>query len=145
MLSLRLAGELSFVYLEKELGTHQSGKAGGLLGMNSFLLPEKYFCRTNVDSENYSQIQPNRMVLSSILDEPSPLDACSKQDFEVVCYIPYSWMKQKGMLFMHFVLIGGIILTCLEMFLVLIRFCKKKDSLVNGDGYDTFRIKSRNA
>jgi len=140
MLVLRLSGEIGFVYLEKELGTHQSGIAGGPAGMNAFLLPEKYFCRTNVDEENYSKIRDSRMTLSSIFDEPSELDACSKQEYEVICYIPFSWMKQKGMIFMHFVLLGGLFLTILELCVVVLRFFKKRDSVVRGDGYDAFKI-----
>lgn len=140
MLVLRLSGELGFVYLEKELGTHQTGIAGGPAGMNAFLLPEKYFCRTNVDEENYSKIRDSRISLSTVFDEPSTLDACSKQEYEVICYVPFSWMKQKGMIFMHFVLLGGIILTCMELLVVVFRFFKKKDSLVEGDGYSAFKL-----
>ena len=142
MLVLRLFGEIGFVYIERELATHQSGLEGGPLQLNSFLLPEKYFCRTNVDEENYSKIRDTRISISSIFDEPSPLDACLKQEFEVICYIPFSWMKQKGMIFMHFVLLGGIVLTVLELLTVCIAFFKKRDSLVQRgtDGYDALGI-----
>ena len=142
MLVLRLFGEIGFVYLERELATHQSGISGGPLELNSFLLPEKYFCRTNVDEENYSKIRDTRISISSIFDEPSPLDACLKQEFEVICYIPFSWMKQKGMIFMHFVLLGGIILTTLELLTVCINFFKKRDSVMNSDvdGYGALNI-----
>merc|ERR1712151_1089963 len=115
---------------------------GGPLQLNSFLLPEKYFCRTNVDEESYSKIRDSRISISSIFDEPSPLDACLKQEFEVICYIPFSWMKQKGMIFMHFVLLGGIMLTLLELFLVSLNFFQKKDSIVQSgtDGYDALKV-----
>lgn len=140
MLVLRLFGELTFVYLEKELAVHQSGLTGGPLNMNAFMLPEKYYCRTNVDQENYSKIRDSRISLSSIFDEPSALDACSKQEYEVICYIPQSWMKQKGMIFMHFVLLGGVILTVMELLIVTFRFFKKRDSVVDGDGYTAFKL-----
>lgn len=140
MLVLRLCGEIGFIYLERELATHQTGLNGGPAGLNAFLLPEKYFCRTNVDMDNYSKIVSNKMVLSSIFDTKEPNDACSKQEYEVVCYIPWSWMKQKGMVFMHMVLLAGVCLTVLELVIVLIKFFKKRDTRVRGDGYDAFNL-----
>lgn len=124
MLLMRIFMEFYFLNLEYELAVHQSGHKG----WNAFVLPEKYHCRTNmvkvVDvsyEDNYRLPDANK---SSVFYIDEKLEACSQQRFEVVCWIPNSRMKTKGLYFMYAVLIVSTCLSILELVTVLFTFCK---------------------
>ena len=107
--------EFYFLGLEYELAVHQSGHKG----IDAFVLPEKYHCRTNsikqVDvsyEEIYNLPDANK---SSVFYIDEKLEACSQQRFEVVCWIPNSRMKTKGLYFMYAVLIVSTFLSVVEL------------------------------
>lgn len=132
MLVCRLVGEVGFVYLERELATHQSGIRGGPIGLNAFMLPERYTCRTNMESDEYNALKDAQSYQrSSIFDITSELTACNQQKYEVVCWIPWSHMRQKGMIFMHLVLLMGACLTICELLYLIVRMFKKRGSVVH--------------
>lgn len=110
MLIIRLSGEIWFTYLERQLGTHQTGKECSVVNFNldCLLIPEKVSCKTNIR-------ETEEKAISEIFYNPDPLEACDKQEYEVPCYIPKSWMRQKAVVFMHFVLVIGIFLTLAEL------------------------------
>lgn len=120
MLIVRLIGEIYFGYLERELGTHQTGELCGILSFNfnCLLIPEKVSCKTNIR-------ETEETAISEIFYNPEPLEACDKQEYEVPCYIPKSWMRQKAVIFMHFVLMVGVILTIFELIGVIKRRISK--------------------
>ena len=141
---MRIFMEFYFLNLEYELAVHQSGHKG----WNAFVLPEKYHCRTNMVKvidvsyeDNYQLPDANKssvfyrwvqQILKSLdnftikfwflspqfyIDEK--LEACSQQRFEVVCWIPNSRMKTKGLYFMYAVLIVSTCLSIIELETVL--------------------------
>ena len=122
MLVLRFSGELWFIYIERQLAIHQSGKS--TISSNvfeMFNLEEKFSCRTN----SAEPLNFGTKVFSEIFHINEPLHACSQQVFEIPCWIPYSRMKSKGLYFMHLVLISGCFLTFVELMVSMVRICKK--------------------
>merc|ERR1712151_1347212 len=120
--------ECYFLSLEYELAVHQSGHTG----WQAFILPEKYHCRTNMIKPievgyeaNYRLPDANK---SSVFYIDEKLEACSQQRFEVVCWIPNSRMKTKGLYFMYTVLIVSTVIRVIELITVIFTFCKSRKS-----------------
>ena len=118
MLAARLVTELWFLKIEYNLGVHQTGNTGIL----AWSYPEKYNCSTNQELNTPNEL-PNARSLFYI-DEP--LEACNQNSYVVPCWIPNSILKTKGLYFMVVVLLGGILLTLLELITAVIDSTKKK-------------------
>ena len=89
MLIFRFGIELWFLYVENQLGKHQSQKADF---WDSFNLKEYWMCPTQPDAAAVSATIPveQRSELFWV-DEVN--EACQQQTVEVRCWIPFSWMK----------------------------------------------------
>ena len=89
MLIFRFGFELWFLYVENQLGKHQSQKGDF---WDSFNLKEYWMCPTQPDAAAVSATIPveQRSELFWV-DEVN--EACQQQTVEVRCWIPFSWMK----------------------------------------------------
>jgi len=124
MLIVRLAFEIFFLWLENQLGKHQSQNVEF---WNSFWLKESWLCATNTpngpEQESLDKILPPSNRSEVFWTEDWNM-ACLQQKVSVTCWIPFSRMKSYGMIFMYWVLIVNTILTFLELCLELVRLCK---------------------
>merc|ERR1711981_335135 len=125
MLMVRLCCELIFLYVENQLGKHQSQN---IAFWDAFNLKESWICSTNnVDQaaqHSLSQLIPiaNR---SEIFWTDDLNVACLQQKVTVTCWIPYSRMKSLWLWFMYFVLCISTCLTGFELAFELLRQCCK--------------------
>ena len=93
MLVVRLGCEIVFLYLENQLGKHQSQNVEF---WEAFNLKESWICSTNnVDKAAQESLdmlipKPNR---SEIFWTDDLNVACLQQKVTVTCWIPYSRMK----------------------------------------------------
>jgi len=126
MLIFRFGFELWFLYVENQLGKHQSQKADF---WDSFNLKEYWMCPTQPDAAAVSATIPveQRSELFWV-DEVN--EACQQQTVEVRCWIPFSWMKTYALWIMYFVLIVQTILTGLELAFHLGSLCCGKSSKI---------------
>lgn len=130
MLVVRILVEIYFLHIEYQLAIHQTGKTG----IEAFELPEKYHCRTHqmkeIDGQSANEPDGEK---SSVFYINEPLEACSQQRYEVVCWIPNSRMKTKGLYFMYMVLIVSTLLSVVELIWLASTSCcgtsKKKQAL----------------
>lgn len=129
MLCVRLACEFVFLYVENQLGKHQSQN---IAFWDAFNLKESWICATNnVDSaaqHSLAQLIPvtNR---SEIFWTDELNVACLQQKVTVTCWIPYSRMKSLWLWFMYIVLCISACLTAFELlFELLSQGCKGKKS-----------------
>jgi len=124
MLVVRLASEIWFLYIENQLGKHQSQNA---LFWERLQLKESWSCPTSHDSEevqnSLDQLIPpeNR---SDFFWNSQPNMACIQQSVSVTCWIPFSHMKSYGLMFMYTVLAMSTVMTCIELLYEIIRMCK---------------------
>ena len=126
MLVTRLFAEMLFLYLERELGQHQSqnGQVKEILD-----LKEKWYCfsnthyvPTNNDITNTFMPEQNRSIFWT---EDFNL-ACGTQPMAFTCWIPYAKMKSYGLKFMYGILVVNFLLTSLELIVALIASCRNK-------------------
>lgn len=117
MLIARLFVELWFLKIEYNLGVHQTGKTG----IYAWSYDEKYNCSTNYILDTADEITNAK----SMFYIGEPLEACNQNEYVVPCWIPNSILKTKGLYFMVIVLLGGILLTALELLTALIDACSK--------------------
>lgn len=118
MLTARLLVELWFLYIEYNLGMHQTGNSG----IYAWSYPEKYNCSTHYILDTAHEITNAKSMF--YIEEP--LEACNQNQYVVTCWIPNSILKTKGLYFMLIVLLGGILLTTLELLTALKDACSKK-------------------
>jgi len=126
MLLCRLVFELIFLFVENQLGQHQSQNVEF---WNRFWLKEQWLCALNDDDKAASNslmemIPPvNR---SEIFWTDDKNLACIQQKVVATCWIPFSRMKSFGLLFMYWVLIVTTCLTAIELLYELVTICKPK-------------------
>jgi len=128
MLLFRLSFEIFFLWLENQLGKHQSQNTEF---WNSFWLKESWQCATN-DPRQTHQDSLDKVLPPSNRSEIFWTDdynmACLQQQISVTCWIPLARMKSFGLIFMYWVLIISTCLTCLELAFELLKLCKSRPS-----------------
>merc|ERR1712110_260305 len=129
MLVFRFGFELWFLYVENELGKHQSQKSGF---WDSFNLKEHWMCPTHPDP---NADQASALEATLPFEKRSELfwvndvnEACQQQSVEVRCWIPFSWMKTYALWIMYVVLIVQTCLTGLELTFHLGSLCCGRSS-----------------
>lgn len=126
MLCVRISFEMSFLYIENQLGKHQSQNDAF---WQAFNLKESWLCATNDDNpaaqRSLSKIIPeqNRSMLFWTEDW-NP--ACMQQSVTVTCWIPYSRMKSIWLWFMYSVLCFSTCLTFFELTFELTKGCFRR-------------------
>ena len=139
MLFIRLFGEICFIYLENQLGKHQSQN---IEFWNAFNLKENWICSSNNKDtaavESLDQLIPvgNR---SEIFWTDDLNVACLQHRVTVTCWIPFSRMKSYGMWFMFLTLCFSCWLTVLEICWEFCYHCcrfngRKKGGVRQGNG-----------
>ena len=128
MLVMRLSGEVFFLYVENELGKHQSQN---IEFWEAFNLKESWICSTNnVDDaaqHSLAQLIPvaNR---SEIFWTDDVNVACLQQKVTVTCWIPFSRMKTLWLWFMYIVLCVSTCLTVFELVWEVLGHCCRSKS-----------------
>lgn len=124
MLLFRLTFEIIFLFIENQLGKHQSQNTEF---WNSFWLKESWLCATNTPKA------PMEESLDRVLPESNRSEifwtddwnmACLQQQITVTCWIPFSRMKSFGLLFMYWVLLVTTFLTFCELIFEIVKLCK---------------------
>jgi len=127
MLIIRLFFEIFCCYLEGELGTHQSQNAGF---WDRFHLKETWICPTNNPEYSIAQEEMLPFQNRSELFFRNELNlACIQQHTAVTCWIPFSWMKSLGLIFMYWVMLLTTFLTFCELMYELIPCTGRRESL----------------
>lgn len=138
MLLFRFTFECTFLFIENQLGKHQSQNTEF---WNSFWLKESWLCATNTpkapQQESLDKVLPisNR---SEIFWTDDWNMACLQQQITVTCWIPFSRMKSFGLIFMYWVLITTTCLTACELVYELVKLCRKCGSS-SSNSYDSNR------
>ena len=128
MLLFRLSFECLFLWIENQLGKHQSQNTEF---WSSFWLKENWLCAVNTPN-NAADESLDKMLPQSNRSEIFWTDdynmACLQQQITVTCWIPFSRMKSFGLIFMYWVLIVTTCLTALELLFELAKLCKPSNS-----------------
>lgn len=126
MLFVRLLFEICFLYIENQLGKHQSQNSSF---WHAFNLKESWLCATS------NKNSASQRSLFKIIPEQNRSDifwsndwneACLQQTVTVTCWIPFSRMKSLWLWFMYIVLCISTGLTLLELFYELTRGCCRR-------------------
>ena len=120
MLVFRLACQLICLYLDIELSTHISQKAGGIPEV--FNIPERWICSTyNFEDSAYHEILPQQN-LSSIFHRSDAITACQNLR-DVNCWQPNAYLRTYGLKFMFAILLVEILMTMAELLVELVKPC----------------------
>lgn len=125
MLTVRLCCELIFLYVENQLGKHQSQN---IAFWDAFNLKESWICSTN-NVDQAAQHSLEQLIPQSNRSEIFWTDdlnvACLQQKVTVTCWIPFSRMKSLWLWFMYIVLCISTCLTAFELSFELLNQCCK--------------------
>lgn len=127
MLVFRLTFECLFLWIENQLGKHQSQN---IAFWDAFNLKESWICSTN-NVDQAAQHSLDQLIPQSNRSEIFWTDdlniACLQQKVTVTCWIPFSRMKSLWLWFMYIVLCISTCLTSFELsFEILRQFCRPK-------------------
>lgn len=115
MLCVRLCSEVIFLWLENQLGQHQSQNVSF---WDRFWLKEQWVCATNnldaASQDSLDNLVPIANRSTAFWTDDLNL-ACIQQKVTVTCWIPFSRMKSYGLWFMYVTLVISTILTVLEL------------------------------
>merc|ERR1712076_203654 len=130
MLVVRLCCELIFLYVENQLGKHQSQN---IAFWDAFNLKESWICSTN-NVDQAAQHSLDQLIPQQNRSEIFWTDdlnvACLQQKVTVTCWIPFSRMKSFGLLFMYWVLLVNTTLTAMELIFELVKLCSSGSKTV---------------
>ena len=120
MLCFRLFFQTLCLYLDIELSTHISQKAGGVPEI--FTIPERWICTTyNFEDPDYHDLTPAANK-SKIFHRSDKVAAC-QQPRDVICWQPEAYLRSYGLKLMYFLVLLEILFTILELAVELIKPC----------------------
>lgn len=132
MLIVRFVFEIGFLWVENQLGKHQSQNTEF---WSAFNLKESWICPTN-NVDDAAQESLDRLLPAANRSEifwTNDLNvACLQQQVTVTCWIPFSRMKTYGLWFMYYVLCLQTTLTAFELLYELSSQCMKKKKSPQG-------------